>query len=140
MKIVINTCYGGFSLSAQALIRLQELKGKPCYFFKDDYSNSNISYTPVQADDLTGVIFWSALDIDTIPKELTNDWLDEHYVDKHPDDRTNPLLIQVIEELGELADGSYAKLTVIEIPDDADWEIAEYDGYEHVAEKHRTWP
>jgi hypothetical protein len=28
---------------------------------------------------------------------------------------------------------------VIEIPDDVEWEVEEYDGLEWVAEKHRTW-
>ena len=26
-----------------------------------------------------------------------------------------------------------------EIPDDVNWYIAEYDGIEHIAERHRTW-
>ena len=30
-------------------------------------------------------------------------------------------------------------LKIIEIPDDVDWIIEEYDGNEWVAEKHRTW-
>jgi hypothetical protein len=29
---------------------------------------------------------------------------------------------------------------VIEIPDDVEWIIVDYDGMEHIAEKHRTWP
>jgi hypothetical protein len=26
------------------------------------------------------------------------------------------------------------------VPDGVDWELSEYDGIEHVAEAHRTWP
>lgn len=33
MKVVINACFGGFSLSALATKRYFELKGRPCYFF-----------------------------------------------------------------------------------------------------------
>ena len=36
-------------------------------------------------------------------------------------------------------DGKCASLKVVEVPEDAEWEIDEYDGNEHVAEKHRTW-
>lgn len=43
------------------------------------------------------------------------------------------------EALGEAADGGCASLKVVEIPDGTDYEIGEYDGMEHVAEKHRTW-
>jgi len=58
--------------------------------------------------------------------------------------RDDPILIQIIEELGlrAAARGGYSKLGIIEIPDDvpADgWTIMEYDGMEWVAEKHRTW-
>ena len=55
------------------------------------------------------------------------------------DDRTNPHLISVIEEIGEEADGNYAQLEIIDIPDDVDWYIDDYDGIETVREKHRSW-
>jgi hypothetical protein len=53
--------------------------------------------------------------------------------------RSHPLVIRVVEELGEAADGKHAKLRIVEIPDGTDYEISEYDGQEHIAEKHRTW-
>jgi hypothetical protein len=37
------------------------------------------------------------------------------------------------------ADGIYSELKVVDVPDDANWYIEEYDGMEHVAERHRTW-
>ena len=54
-------------------------------------------------------------------------------------DRTDPILIQVVETLGAEADGRFAKLRIIEIPDDIEWEITEYDGSESVEEVHRKW-
>lgn len=53
--------------------------------------------------------------------------------------RADPYLIQVVEEMGEYSWGNYAELKIIEIPDDVEWEICEYDGLEHVAEVHRKW-
>ena len=53
--------------------------------------------------------------------------------------RDDPVLHQVIEELGEEVHGMCAELLIIEIPDGVDWIVEEYDGNEHVAEKHRTW-
>ena len=32
-----------------------------------------------------------------------------------------------------------ALVQVVEVPDDVSWHIAEYDGYESVAENHRSW-
>ena len=54
--------------------------------------------------------------------------------------RNSPLLLQVIDELGEEKSSDvFAKLKVIEIPDDVKWHIADFDGMEHIAEDHRQW-
>jgi hypothetical protein len=53
--------------------------------------------------------------------------------------RDDPHLVQTVEQLGELANTRYSELKVVEIPDDVSWHIAEYDGWEHIAENHRTW-
>ena len=84
MKVVINVCFGGFSVSKEVYERMDK------------------------------------------------EWDDYGYA--FDDNRTNPDLIAVIEELGsERASGSCAKLKVIDIPDNAtDWEISEYDGSEEI--------
>ena len=53
--------------------------------------------------------------------------------------RTAPELVQVVEELGKEAGDSFANLVVVEGPDDVDWVIEEYDGYETIEEVHRSW-
>ena len=53
--------------------------------------------------------------------------------------RDDPFLIIIVEELGDEANTRFSDLHITEIPDDAEWEIGEYDGQEWVAEKHRTW-
>jgi hypothetical protein len=54
-------------------------------------------------------------------------------------DRDDYDLVTVVEGLGAKANGSHAKLKVVEIPADVQWIIEEYDGVEHIAEVHRTW-
>ena len=54
-------------------------------------------------------------------------------------ERNDPILVQVVEEMGSNADGSVAELKIVEVPDDVEWMIEEYDGTEWVAEVHRTW-
>lgn len=103
MKVVINACYGGYSLGKQAAFWLQK-KG-------------------VQLSDL-----------DT---SSLNDWGSFRMFDE---DRANPLLVELVEVLGKEASGRCASLRVIEISDDVEWEVEEYDGFERIAEKHRSWP
>ncbi len=54
-------------------------------------------------------------------------------------DRTDPVLIAVVEEMGMLANGVYAQLVVADIPDNVEWEIQAYDGSETIVEKHRIF-
>ena len=70
-------------------------------------------------------------------EELGLEW--DGYGYDYKADRTNPKLVAVVRKLGEAANGQYAELKVIEIPDDVKWDIEEYDGIEWVAEKHRSW-
>lgn len=56
---------------------------------------------------------------------------DVPYYDYFFNDRTNPKLIECIEALGEEANGPFADLNIIEIPDEAtDYKINNYDGWE----------
>ena len=53
--------------------------------------------------------------------------------------RNCPVLVSIVETLGERANNEYSRLKVVEVPDDVEWDIGEYDGSEWVAEKHRIW-
>ena len=53
--------------------------------------------------------------------------------------RADPDLVRVVEELGDAASETYANLKCIDVPDDVDWVIMDYDGQEWVAERHRVW-
>ena len=64
---------------------------------------------------------------------------DEHFYPSKDIPRDCPVLIALVEEMGEGVNSRYSSLKVVEVPDDADWYIAEYDGSEHIAEVHRTW-
>jgi hypothetical protein len=50
------------------------------------------------------------------------------------------VLVKIVEEMGEQAgQKGITKLKVVEIPDNIEWSVHEYDGSEWVAEAHRTW-
>jgi hypothetical protein len=62
-------------------------------------------------------------------------------VDEWAADRDDPDLVFAVESLGgKAAHGCYnGELKVVEIPDDVEFYIEDYDGRERVAEAHRTW-
>ena len=54
--------------------------------------------------------------------------------------RTNPSLISAIEKIGEAkASGEMADIEIVDIPDDIEWYIHDYNGMETVHEKHKSW-
>ena len=113
MKIVINADWGGFSLSNQAIQRYAELAGINLIGQADDKFSWTNWYRDVVDDDH----YWSELEIA----------------------RNDPRLVQVVEELGDAANGDHASLKIVNVPDDVVWDIEEYDGREHVSEQHRIW-
>lgn len=92
MKVVINTCFGGFSLSPEAINLYEQKSGK-------------------------------------------------QEVDQYDISRTDPYLVEVVEELKEKANGYYAELKIVEIPDQPNlkWNILDFDGVEAIHEDHRIW-
>lgn len=134
MKVVINKCYGGFGLSHKATMRYAELKGIKLYpHTTDGRKKSGVKEWKEGDREPFFLMYYTAPQ--TGPK--TND--DEYFDRPGREDRADPHLIQVVEELGEEANGKYAELSIVEVPDDVAWEIEEYDGTEWIAEKHRTW-
>ena len=130
MKIAINGCFGGFSLSPKAVeLYWMKKEGKKLYWFVTKPGNYD-KYIPTN-DPGSGFLAFGS---------FTEEFDKKNFVSAHMDvERNDPILIEVIEELKEVANGSHAELKVVEIPDDVEWVIEEYDGVEWIAEKHRTW-
>ena len=57
----------------------------------------------------------------------------------HRPTRDDPILVRVVETLGEKANAEYAYLKVVKIPLDVKWYISDYDGIEEIHECHRSW-
>jgi pyridoxal/pyridoxine/pyridoxamine kinase len=109
-KIVYNSCYGGFSLSKTAILRYAELKGITLYQRVDDRFKG-------------------------LGDHFSSWYLDEAYT-KHWSDRdinrTDPVLVKVVEELGTAANGRFAELCIADVPVGTRYRIDEYDGNESV--------
>lgn len=146
MKVVINNCFGGFSLSPAATVELWKrggpIEATPIAEYWKSERDPNERFGSNEA-----LREWRAYQAQSPEQQRARSFItvfspDESLVlSTRPSDeqRNNALLVQLVEEMGEAANGACAKLKIVEVPDDYNWEIAEYDGNEHVAEKHRSW-
>jgi hypothetical protein len=62
-----------------------------------------------------------------------------HSWDENDINRDDPILVDIVRQLGSKADGRFAKLKIVEVPAGVKWNIADYGGLEWVEEVHRTW-
>jgi hypothetical protein len=136
-KVVVNACFGGFGLSAKAEMAYLARKGKQAYFFTNARDAAgrpdfDAPYVAVSDPDNDKSIFITYTF--TSPDQNEESWFHDRDIP-----RDDPDLVAVVEELGAAASGRHAALAVVEIPADVEWEIHEYDGSEHVMEKHRAW-
>ena len=131
-KVVINVCFGGFGISDLAIERYAEIKEIKIYksseraiFGYRYYLCPEEEYLQIQEEDRGSLN----------PYSRTNK-LHFSYYDL---ERTDPILVQIVEELGEASYGVYSELRIVEVPDDVSYLIEDYDGNERIAESHRTW-
>ena len=103
-KVVYNGCYGGFSVSNEALQLYYQKKGITLY---------------------PGKTFCGETSYYTDP-ELTD------FVSSREFERDDPVLIEVIEKLGDAANGICAKLVIEDVPKGTPYRITEYDGFESI--------
>jgi len=137
MKVVINDSCGGFGLSGKATHWIAARLGVPCYFYASSYDRvMGRKYTLLSGyPEETDAHFWIASSTNN-PDEIDykTNVLEYYELPRH-----DPVLIAVVEALGEEANGD-CQLKVVDIPDGVDYIIQSGDdGSEWIAEKHRTW-
>ena len=140
MKILVNRCYGGFNISDEAFEEYLNRTGQVFYKRKSKWSS---------LDSLDSFDYYkvSPEEYDKIYQEETTNKVssdghiqsNELYLTSSDISRTDPILIQIVEEMGEKSFGMCSEIEVVNIPDDIKYTIEEYDGNEHIAEAHRTW-
>ena len=88
MKIVINKKYGGFHLSKEAVLLYGEKKGLNIIAKQDDVIKDLHHYYLNEEKPGNGFAEWDI-------------------------ERTDPILIEVVEQLGDLANARYTKLKIV---------------------------
>ena len=142
MKVILNKCYGGFGCSDACYRLYAKKKGFEVYPYKLDVvggKNKECIYKKADARDVdSGWVSYFKKDFGDSFNDKEVDAWDEHvYLDTpHREDH---ILIECVEELGKRANGRYAELQVVEIPDGMDYVIDDYDGIETLHENVRCW-
>lgn len=101
-KVVINAKYGGFGLSDEATREYLRRTGRE--WTETEIYSGLVSFEVIGDDD------WYQLDIP----------------------RTDPVLVALVEEWGERANGDCASLEIVELPKGTLYMIDEYDGRESI--------
>lgn len=139
MKVILNKRYGGFDVSDAAYELYAKKKGITLYKYTDQINRDMTRvYTRVDFGDRVGVMtHYFTCDFGKNPDEKSVDWSKMLYLSsEHREDKT---LIEVVEELGKAASGSFGELVIVEIPDGMDYVIDDYDGFEMLHEKVQVW-
>ena len=107
-EVVINSCYGGFSLSEKAIRRYSDIKNLGLIGEKNErFKSINMIYKKPDGE------YWSDSEIP----------------------RGDPDLIAVVRELGREANGNRASLKIVDVPSGSHYRIGEYDGTEWIEKR-----
>ncbi|KGL43026.1 hypothetical protein EP56_08530 [Listeriaceae bacterium FSL A5-0209] len=139
MKLVVNRCYGGYGLSSKAILRVLELKGETVFAYVQTDKNLEREAENLKAIDKDYKEgFWDKIYYFREPLDLCENGdisFDELRYKNEIDvyfDREDKDLVQIVEELDAEASTNLSELEVLEIPDNHEYYIDDYDGVERI--------
>lgn len=128
MKIILNKCFGGFGLSKDAYELYAEKKGIKVYEYYQDYKKG-IDYFIKGNNSICKFYFTKDFGEEV---KLNNEEYSKYSLYLSSENRTDKVLIEVVEELGQKASDGFSDLQIIEIPDNSFYKIDDYDGIETI--------
>lgn len=137
MKVILNKRYGGFDVSDDAYELYAKKAGIRLYKYGDTYNGLRCLEKCGVNDREHYISYYFKKDYGNVVRSEDVDWNEHLYLDSGH--REDPILVEVVEELGSKASGRFGKLVVVEIPDGLDYVIDEYDGIETLHENVRCW-
>jgi len=127
-KVVYNACYGGFGLSKEACQRYWDIKGQQVWIEDARWGFDVWLVAPEDRIPVKGGDAFYAMSMDE--RIAYNQAYSKQTWRNSDVDRHDPVLVQVVEELGKKANGMCAQLAIAEV--DGPYRIDEYDGFESV--------
>ncbi|MBC2037906.1 hypothetical protein [Listeria marthii] len=139
MKIILNKCFGGFTLSHIAFLHLCELKRIDVHAYLVKENEGTFQFKKIDkwyktSNNLSEHIRYLKNELPKLELSLqeNHNFLEYVNLDLDGANRADLDLIRTVEIFGGAANTIYSKLTVVEIPDGNDFIIHEYDGFESV--------
>ena len=127
-------------MSYRAIMEYARLKKIALYpFTSEGYGKDAIETPYIHVNNHNKKKMFPIVHYSKVPLKSDKPVKNKDYFDTDSIERNDPVLVSVVLKLGESADGSCAKLKIVVIPDDVNWEIKDYDGMETIEEKHRSW-
>ena len=136
-KVILNKCFGGFDVSKEAYMLYAKKKGLTLYLYESEFINRKFIYKKVNDDNSIFRHYFIKDMGDNV--EISNEDYEKYCLYLKDEHREDPILIEVVEELGEKASERFGNLKVVEIPDDLEYVIDEYDGIETLHQKVEEW-
>ena len=135
-KVILNKCFGGFGVSKEAYELYAKKKGIDVFHYTQKNLKNEI-YT-YATDDNRSFDFYFTKDFgDNV--YISDEDFKKYFLNLDENFREDKTLIEVVEELGEKANTFYSNLKIVEIPDDLDYVIDNYDGIETLHQKVQEW-
>ena len=135
-KVILNKCFGGFGLSKEAYELYAKKKGISVFHYTQENLKKEI-YTYATDDNRTFDFYFTKDFGDNV--YISDEDFKKYFLKLDEKFREDKTLIEVVEELGEKANAFYSNLKIVEIPDDLDYVIDNYDGIETLHQKVQEW-
>lgn len=151
-KVILNKCFGGFDVSPQAY-QLYAMKKGYSHLYKyiwdipknyspfdtDDKNDRSYILVDLFNDNIFGFYFTKYFGDKIRYSEISKEDWNKYHLSLNSNNREDPVLIEVVEELGDEASGALGELIIVEIPDDLNYVIDNYDGIETLHENVEVW-
>lgn len=137
-KVILNKCYGGFDVSKEAYELYAKKKGLTLYQYESEYISDKKEFVYKRATKESLFYHYFTKDFGDCAY-ISNEEYEKYSLYLRDEHREDPVLIEVVEELGNKANGRFGELRIVEIPDDLDYVIDEYDGIETLHQRVQEW-